>query len=211
MAAIHSAVVSLTMIALSVTVHESPFGDTADPWFVATSVQIFALLAVSFALTVSIAVHESRRLYAEVREHHEITRRHGLTPIGWLDSMGLLNERAIIGHGIFLDDHPSTRWHTDTDWGGGGWGGLTAEIKTFAPWEFAIEGAYGEVDMGEIKHYTQFGDKKGRTFDLHRHGRLGVAQTFGSLGKALQLGCADQGGQLTDLHKERPNIHEGHG
>lgn len=58
----------------------------------------------------------------------------------------------------------------DTDWGGGGWGGLTAEIKTFAPWEFAIEGAYGEVDMGEIKHYTQFGDKKGRTFDLHRHG-----------------------------------------
>ena len=62
------------------------------------------------------------------------------------------------------------RWHTDTDWGGGGWGGLTAEIKTFAPWEFAIEGAYGEVDMGEIKHYTQFGDKKGRTFDLHRHG-----------------------------------------
>lgn len=62
------------------------------------------------------------------------------------------------------------RWHTDTDWGGGGWGGLTAEIKTFAPWEFAIEGAYDEVDMGEIKHYTQFGDKKGRTFDLHRHG-----------------------------------------
>ena len=24
--------------------------------------------------------------------------------------------------------------------------------------------------MGEIKHYTQFGDKKGRTFNLHRHG-----------------------------------------
>ena len=32
-----------------------------------------------------------------VVEFHEITRRHGLTPIGWLDSMGLLNERAIIG------------------------------------------------------------------------------------------------------------------
>ena len=29
--------------------------------------------------------------------------------------MGLLSERSIIGHGIFLDDHPSTRWHTDTD------------------------------------------------------------------------------------------------
>ena len=50
-----------------------------------------------------------------VVEFHEITRRHGQTPIGWLDSMGLLSERSIIGHGIFLDDHPSTRWHTDTD------------------------------------------------------------------------------------------------
>jgi cytosine/adenosine deaminase-related metal-dependent hydrolase len=50
-----------------------------------------------------------------VVEFHEITRRSGLTPIGWLDSMGLLSERSIIGHGIFLDDHPSTRWHTEND------------------------------------------------------------------------------------------------
>lgn len=50
-----------------------------------------------------------------VVEFHEITRRHGMTPIGWLDHLGLLSERSIIGHGIFLDDHPSTRWHTDTD------------------------------------------------------------------------------------------------
>jgi 5-methylthioadenosine/S-adenosylhomocysteine deaminase len=50
-----------------------------------------------------------------VVEFHEITRRHGKTPIGWLDSMGLLSDRSIIGHGIFLDDHPSTRWWTDTD------------------------------------------------------------------------------------------------
>ena len=50
-----------------------------------------------------------------VTEFHEITRRHGHTPIGWLDHLGLLSERSIIGHGIFLDDHPSTRWHTDTD------------------------------------------------------------------------------------------------
>jgi len=50
-----------------------------------------------------------------VVEFHEITRRHGKTPIGWLDSMGLLSERSIVGHGIFLDDHPSTKWWTDTD------------------------------------------------------------------------------------------------
>lgn len=50
-----------------------------------------------------------------VSEFHEITRRHGFTPIGWLDHLGLLNERAIVGHGIFLDDHPSTPWHTKRD------------------------------------------------------------------------------------------------
>jgi 5-methylthioadenosine/S-adenosylhomocysteine deaminase len=50
-----------------------------------------------------------------VVEFHEITRRHGMTPIGWLDHLGLLSDRSIIGHGIFLDDHPSTRWHTEND------------------------------------------------------------------------------------------------
>ncbi|HEY1934321.1 MAG TPA: amidohydrolase family protein [Acetobacteraceae bacterium] len=50
-----------------------------------------------------------------VSEFHEITRRHGHTPIGWLDHLGLLSERSIIGHGLFLDDHPSTPWHTRTD------------------------------------------------------------------------------------------------
>jgi cytosine/adenosine deaminase-related metal-dependent hydrolase len=50
-----------------------------------------------------------------VSEFHEITRRHGHTPIGWLDHLGLLSDRSIIGHGIFLDDHPSTRWHTEND------------------------------------------------------------------------------------------------
>ncbi len=52
-----------------------------------------------------------------VVEFHEITRREGFTPIQWLHQMGLLDEKAIIGHGIFLDDHPSTRWHTDADLG----------------------------------------------------------------------------------------------
>ena len=50
-----------------------------------------------------------------VSEFHEITRRHGVTPIGWLHEQGLLSERSIIGHGIFLDDHPSTPWHTQRD------------------------------------------------------------------------------------------------
>jgi cytosine/adenosine deaminase-related metal-dependent hydrolase len=38
-----------------------------------------------------------------------------MTPIGWLDHLGVLSDRSIIGHAIFLDDHPSTRWSTETD------------------------------------------------------------------------------------------------
>ena len=33
---------------------------------------------------------------------------------GWIIS-GCCRSGRIIGHGIFLDDHPSTRWHTETD------------------------------------------------------------------------------------------------
>ena len=45
-------------------------------------------------------------------EFHEIARRHGMTPIEWLDHLGVLTERTIVGHGIFLDDHPWTHWHS---------------------------------------------------------------------------------------------------
>jgi len=52
-----------------------------------------------------------------VVEFHEITRRHGLTPIQWLAELGVLSPHSIVGHGIFLDDHPRTRWWTDRDLG----------------------------------------------------------------------------------------------
>ncbi|MEM0905830.1 MAG: amidohydrolase family protein [Pseudomonadota bacterium] len=45
-----------------------------------------------------------------VVEFHEITRRHGRTPIEWLDDLGVLKEGSIIGHGIFLNDHPFLQW-----------------------------------------------------------------------------------------------------
>jgi len=48
-------------------------------------------------------------------EFHEITRRHGLTPIQWLHSLGVLNSRSVIGHAIYVDDHPNTHWNTATD------------------------------------------------------------------------------------------------
>lgn len=50
-----------------------------------------------------------------VVEFHEITRRHGLTPIEWLHSLGVLDEHTIIGHGIFLSDHPWVHWPQGDD------------------------------------------------------------------------------------------------
>jgi len=73
------------------------------------------LLRDSFAEATARGVAWQIHAAQSVSEFHEITRRHGFTPIGWLDHLGLLSTRSIIGHGIFLDDHPSTRWHTDTD------------------------------------------------------------------------------------------------
>ena len=40
--------------------------------------------------------------------------------------------------------------------------------------------------------------------DLHGNGRLGIAQTFRCLGKALELGGTDQGVQLAHFHGEAP-------
>ncbi|MBT3532559.1 MAG: amidohydrolase family protein [Rhodospirillaceae bacterium] len=50
-----------------------------------------------------------------VNEFVEMVRRHGKTPIRWMDDMGVLTDRSIIGHGIFLDHHPWLHWSTRED------------------------------------------------------------------------------------------------
>ncbi len=47
-------------------------------------------------------------------EFNEIVRRHGVTPIEFLERIGLLGPDLVIGHGIFLNDHPQLHWpHAD--------------------------------------------------------------------------------------------------
>lgn len=100
-----------------------------------------------------------------VTEFHEITRRHGLTPIGWLDSMGLLSDRSIIGHGIFLDDHPSTRWHTTSDMDR-----LAATGTTVAhcPTVFARRG----ITLKDFGRYRRAGVNMGLGTDTYPHNML---------------------------------------
>jgi 5-methylthioadenosine/S-adenosylhomocysteine deaminase len=52
-----------------------------------------------------------------VMEFNELQRRHGKTPVQWLDSIGVLNELSILGHGIFLDHHPWLHWTSGSDLG----------------------------------------------------------------------------------------------
>jgi len=100
-----------------------------------------------------------------VTEFHEITRRHGFTPIGWLDHLGLLSERSIVGHGIFLDDHPSTPWHTKTDLG------RLAETGTtvaHCPTVFARRG----ITLKDFGRYQRAGVNMGVGTDTYPHNML---------------------------------------
>ena len=100
-----------------------------------------------------------------VVEFHEITRRHGCSPIGWLDKLGLLSERSIIGHAIFLDDHPSTPWHTDTDLR------RLAETGTsvaHCPTVFARRG----IAMRDFGRYLRAGVNMGVGTDTYPHNML---------------------------------------
>lgn len=100
-----------------------------------------------------------------VAEFHEITRRHGYTPIGWLHEQGLLSERSIIGHGIFLDDHPSTRWHTERDLD------LLAETGTtvaHCPTVFARRG----ITLKHFGRYRRRGVNMGVGTDTYPHNML---------------------------------------
>ncbi len=100
-----------------------------------------------------------------VNEFHEITRRHGYTPIGWLDHLGLLSERSIIGHGIFLDDHPSTPWHTRSDLQ------RLAETGTtvaHCPTVFARRG----ITLQDLGRYRRAGVNMGIGTDTYPHNML---------------------------------------
>ena len=50
-----------------------------------------------------------------VTEFHEMQRRHGKTPIEWMADMGVLTDRSVVAHCIFLDHHPWLHWTSRGD------------------------------------------------------------------------------------------------
>lgn len=123
------------------------------------------LLRDSFAEAKARGVSWQIHAAQSVSEFHEITRRHGQTPIGWLDELGLLSDRSIIGHGIFLDDHPSTPWHTDSDLA------RLAETGTtvaHCPTVFARRG----ITLKDFGRYRRAGVNMGLGTDTYPHNML---------------------------------------
>ena len=66
----------------------------------------------------------SRELNAPVRLHccqsvneFELVKQlHHTTPLGWLEQLGLLNQRAVLPHGIYVSGHPKVSDKSDDDW-----------------------------------------------------------------------------------------------
>ncbi|QIE56700.1 amidohydrolase family protein [Pikeienuella piscinae] len=73
------------------------------------------LLRASYAEAAKRGMRWQTHAAQSLPEFHEITRRHGFTPIQWLGELGVLGESSLVGHTIFVDDHPDTLWHTTTD------------------------------------------------------------------------------------------------
>ena len=48
-------------------------------------------------------------------EFLEIVRRHGKTPLAYAADVGFLGPDTILGHVIFIDEHPDVRWRTTGD------------------------------------------------------------------------------------------------
>jgi 5-methylthioadenosine/S-adenosylhomocysteine deaminase len=82
-----------------------------------------------------------------VNEFHEMVKRHGKTPVQWAKQIGILGQRTILGHAIFIDEHSWLHWHSREDLG------LLAESGTsvaHCPSPFARYG-HGMEDFGRYR------------------------------------------------------------
>ena len=111
-------------------------------------------------------------------EFHEITRRHGLTPIQWLESLGVLGPTSIVGHAIFVDDHPKTHWSTARDVG------LLAESKTtvaHCPTVFMRRG----MALCHVGRYLEAGINIGIGTDTYPHNMIEEMRHVGYVSRLM--------------------------
>ncbi|MGY9055222.1 MAG: amidohydrolase family protein [Alphaproteobacteria bacterium] len=118
-------------------------------------------------------------------EFYEMQRRHGLSPIQWMDDLGILSERSIIGHGIFLDHHPWLHWTTRKDLG------LLADqgaTVAHCPTVFLRRG----IALNTFGEYSRRGINLGIGTDTYPHNYLDELRTTLYTARAV-------GGSVADL------------
>jgi 5-methylthioadenosine/S-adenosylhomocysteine deaminase len=111
-------------------------------------------------------------------EFHEITRRHGLTPIQWLEKLGVLGPTTIVGHAIFVDDHPNTHWSTARDVR------LLAESKTtvaHCPTVFMRRG----MALCHVGRYLEAGVNIGIGTDTYPHNMIEEMRHVGYVSRLM--------------------------
>ncbi len=123
------------------------------------------LLRDAFAEACRIGIPFQTHAAQSLAEFHEMTRRHGLTPVGWMKEIGILSDRTIIGHGIFLDHHPWTRWENTGDLGAIADVGATV---AHCPTVFARRG----IMLDHVGLYRESGVNLGIGTDVYPHNML---------------------------------------
>ena len=119
-----------------------------------------------------------------VNEHIEMVRRHGCTPIQWMDQIGVLTDRTIIGHGIFLDHHPWLHWPTRQDMG------LLAErgaTVAHCPTVFMRRG----IALNTLGGYLKAGVNMGIGTDTYPHNLLDEKRNAATVARAVAGTVAD--------------------
>jgi cytosine/adenosine deaminase-related metal-dependent hydrolase len=68
--------------------------------------------AASAELNAPVRLHCCQSVY----EFELVQRLRGATPLGWLESLGLLTQRTILPHGIYISGHPQVSAKGSQDW-----------------------------------------------------------------------------------------------
>ncbi len=119
-----------------------------------------------------------------VTEFLEMQRRHGKTPIEWMADMGVLDERSIIAHCIFLDHHPWLHWSSNRDLD------LMAErgaTVAHCPTVFSRRG----ITLRTFGEYVRRGVNMGIGTDTYPHNMLEEMRTAAVAARVIGESVAD--------------------
>ncbi|WP_395405825.1 amidohydrolase family protein (plasmid) [Arthrobacter sp. UC242_113] len=129
---------------------------------------------LSKELNVTVQTHAAQ----SPSEFDVILKRHGRTPIEYLDDLGLMNERLIIGHGLFLTGHSWLRYPYGDDLG------IIAESGATVAHCPTVFERHGQA-LENLYEYKKRGARVALGLDSAPHSMLAEMRTAGAIGRVL--------------------------